>query len=429
MTIASEITRINGNIAAAYTAAGNKGATMPVTQNSNNLATTVASIPSGGGDTVTAINYTGAAIASGAKVWLNLKANVSANSVSVNGSLSVSDTVFPMDVTGNSVFYKRGASYYKYDISSTDTTEIATNPEYVAGSYAVYYDNYNNMFINTIAINASGVSDTGIICNQDDYAIEYKTSSTTTCNLYKIDKENNFSITKTWEVTGNSSVESYKRCYAIIGNKFYSKTNSYGGKIGTIDNNSATVSLSNRADSFSSYDIISSTSDNKVAFAVKRFVDGSNYKGWQEIKLINVNNDYTLGSEFVSANSDLNNLLAQTQVYFTFNRATGILCISKYGNRDVYGIFKYENNDFTTIALTFTNTSGQTWQGYYVMYASTDVSRIQFGNMLFNLAQTADGTYKAIPYTYSMGSQTLTGVANEAAAAGASFEATTIIPE
>lgn len=427
MTIASEITRINNNIAAAYTALSGKGATMPATQNSANLATTVATVSSGGGDTIMAINYTGAAIAQGDKVWLNKKANVSASSVSVTGGTSVSDTVFPMDVTGNSVFYKRGAYYYKYDITSTDTTEIVTNPEYDAGFYAVYYDNYNNMFVKTVAVNASGVSDTGMICNQDNYAIEYKTTSSSACNLYKIDKEDNFNITKTWAVSSITGIESYKRSYAIIGNKFYSKANSYNGKIGTIDDNSSTITMNYRTDGFLSYDIINSTLDNKVAFAVKRFVDGSNYKGWQEVKLINVNNDYTLGSEFVSSNSDLNNLLAQTPIYFTFNRVTGILCISQYGNRDTFGVFKYENNDFTTIALTFS--TSQTLQGYYVMYSSADLSKIQFGSVLFNLAQTADGTYKAIPYTYSMGSQTLTGIANEAAANGASFEATTIIPE
>jgi hypothetical protein len=49
MTIASEITRITGNIADSYTAASAKGATMPATQNSDNLATCIASIPSGGG--------------------------------------------------------------------------------------------------------------------------------------------------------------------------------------------------------------------------------------------------------------------------------------------------------------------------------------------------------------------------------------------
>ena len=47
MSIASEITRINGNIAAAYSSCGAKGATMPVAQNSANLADTIDSISGG----------------------------------------------------------------------------------------------------------------------------------------------------------------------------------------------------------------------------------------------------------------------------------------------------------------------------------------------------------------------------------------------
>ena len=49
MSIASEITRINNNIANAYDECETKGATMPQYENSANLATTIASIPSGGG--------------------------------------------------------------------------------------------------------------------------------------------------------------------------------------------------------------------------------------------------------------------------------------------------------------------------------------------------------------------------------------------
>ena len=48
MTVASEIQRIEGNISAAYTAADAKGATILATENSDNLATCIASIPSGG---------------------------------------------------------------------------------------------------------------------------------------------------------------------------------------------------------------------------------------------------------------------------------------------------------------------------------------------------------------------------------------------
>ena len=45
MSIQSEINRINGNVAAAYAAAEGKGAEMPSSQNTDNLAQTVSSIP------------------------------------------------------------------------------------------------------------------------------------------------------------------------------------------------------------------------------------------------------------------------------------------------------------------------------------------------------------------------------------------------
>ena len=57
MTIASEITRINNNIASAYTAINNKGGTLPETQNSANLATAIESIPSGGSGYTELPNY------------------------------------------------------------------------------------------------------------------------------------------------------------------------------------------------------------------------------------------------------------------------------------------------------------------------------------------------------------------------------------
>lgn len=49
MSIASEITRINNNIAAAYTAIDNKGGTLPLTQNSANLASTISNLTTNDG--------------------------------------------------------------------------------------------------------------------------------------------------------------------------------------------------------------------------------------------------------------------------------------------------------------------------------------------------------------------------------------------
>ena len=52
MTIADEIARIKTNILNAYTSCQNKGATLPETQNSANLATTIDSISGGSSPTL-----------------------------------------------------------------------------------------------------------------------------------------------------------------------------------------------------------------------------------------------------------------------------------------------------------------------------------------------------------------------------------------
>lgn len=424
MTIASEITRIKGNIAGAYSALEEKGATLPETQNSANLAATIGSVPAGGGDTVTAVNYTGAAIAEGDKVWLNKNANVSASAVSVSGNTSISSTVFPMDATGTSVYYTKGSYNYKYDTASATTSAISTSIEYSIGYYGVYYDEYNNMYVANKIINASGCTTTELYYTQANYAAGNKTDGYR-FHLYRVDKANNFAITKDWTVYSSKGNSSPSSVICVIGDKMYYSEVSGGYRlIATLDENATQINTSERSDK---YMVVHSTADDKLAICTTVANGGSYYKGWGSIKLVSVNNDYTLGNDFISANSDLNNLLAQSPVCFTFNRVTGVLCISRYDVNSPYGIFKYENGDFTTIAVTLTNTSGQNWQGYYAMFVSNDLSKVQYGNMLFNLEQSADGTYKAIPYSYAMGSQTLTGVATQAAANGESFEATTIV--
>lgn len=52
MSVQSEIDRINGNVASTYTALSEMGATMPETQNSDNLPETVRTVPTGGGASV-----------------------------------------------------------------------------------------------------------------------------------------------------------------------------------------------------------------------------------------------------------------------------------------------------------------------------------------------------------------------------------------
>lgn len=104
MTIASEITRIQNNIADTYTALSAKGATMPATQNSANLATTVASVSSGG-TTLTATNNSSYDRVTGEKVWLSKSGDdweiVDYNSADIYSITAKCDENIAINATGS----------------------------------------------------------------------------------------------------------------------------------------------------------------------------------------------------------------------------------------------------------------------------------------------------------------------------------------
>lgn len=58
MTIASALTKLNTNLINAYTAVDGKGGTLPSAQNMDNLATAIASIPSGSSPVITSLSVT-----------------------------------------------------------------------------------------------------------------------------------------------------------------------------------------------------------------------------------------------------------------------------------------------------------------------------------------------------------------------------------
>lgn len=100
MTIASEIQRIQANIANAYDAAEAKGATLPAVENTENLASTIESITTGGGSSsgeeIAAYNYTATELKQGDWVYYNTqKDNTSFNSSYTFGSSGTLVTVAP----------------------------------------------------------------------------------------------------------------------------------------------------------------------------------------------------------------------------------------------------------------------------------------------------------------------------------------------
>ena len=370
------------------------------------------------GDEVTAYNYTGMNISAGDKVWLKIKADISASKTTV-GSNSNAKAI---NRSGTSII-----DYTEmYDINSG--TSSSANAYVYPQRMPVIYTANGGMYWKNYKI-TDIVSDINMCRLDNNYALSSLMSSSG-YTLYRLDS--NDSILKQWSVTGlaNDSYSYYVGL--VIGDKLYLRldNNSSNFYTGTIDENSDTITMTSSYD-YSEKHLFYTTLDNKLIITMNGSY-GTSYNEWNgKPHFYRINNDNTIGTEFTSSNTDLNNLLTDIGNYSTinFNKYTGILCIgtSSYGSSQFtdYKLFKYENDDFTTITLLLDNppTNGQRY-----VSVSDDMSKVVVGNVLYNLAQTADGTYKAIPYTYGMGSETVTGIAKTNANELEQFTAITVLP-
>lgn len=124
MTIASEVTRIKNNIASAYTVASGKGATLPATQNSDNLANCISTI------SISGTKY-GALAGS-------LLGDVDANGVLQQPTIPT-DLVFTgvKDVVTYGMYYKFYGNTGITSVSFPDLETVSTN----SAMYNAFYGN------------------------------------------------------------------------------------------------------------------------------------------------------------------------------------------------------------------------------------------------------------------------------------------------
>ena len=172
MTIASEITRINNNIAAAYTACNNKGATMPQTQNSANLATAISSIPSGGGS------------------FIGIPREVSSQGVYQQPNSSFTFTL-PSNVTDLSD-YSLVRAFYLSGITSIDLSSLTT----LTGSYSL--QNVCAECNNLTYVDLSGLK----IIDLKSFGYTFEAAFNRCMNLTNVDLSNLETITSSYDMGG-----------------------------------------------------------------------------------------------------------------------------------------------------------------------------------------------------------------------------------
>lgn len=134
MSIASEITRISTNVSDAYSAANAKGATMPVSQNSDNLATTILSIPqSGGGAVIDSLSITPTTSAQTITAPTGLDGynpiTVSAVTSAIDANIVAGNIKKDISILGVTGTYEGG-------ITPTGTLSITQNGTYDVTNYA-----------------------------------------------------------------------------------------------------------------------------------------------------------------------------------------------------------------------------------------------------------------------------------------------------
>lgn len=116
MTIASEIQRIQTNVANAYDALENLGATMPATEDTDHLVSTIQTVSTG--DEVSAKNSSGSAVSSGDKVWIDDVTEV--NYIDNYGTYQAESTT--LTITDEELFSSTSANFIYGDTATSNAT-------------------------------------------------------------------------------------------------------------------------------------------------------------------------------------------------------------------------------------------------------------------------------------------------------------------
>ncbi len=447
MSIADQITRIKNNIAASYAECSAKGATLPATENSENLPNTIASISSGttinnqnktftengtytadagytglgtvivnvsggSGDKVTYTNITGATIAKDDKLWINTTA---ATTEKANAQLGVTNayviqTSNPnVAITTNILFTLQDGAYVQSSLAKTITMNVVgIDKNGLLFSSNALYDIENNMFYNG--------SFTSYIGN--GYVYYYN-------EIYKIDVDNIGNILNTYSILSNKISKGW--CFEdgiIIG--FNPGVNQllFALKL----NNSSNTFEELYYKSFISFTPIGQFTEQKIGWGLK----GNSYKDLNLGAYRYSRNGDDVNVEEIPATEfpeDMRPMFTEQPSYVFWNEQTLTLTASWASTTpNKVLIFKYINGEWinkTPVISEFVSNLG------YITCDSS-VSKIIVSGTAFPSTQIIydgngkSGGYYGVPYLYS-NKNTITAKADAECANNAESTASTVL--
>lgn len=446
MTIASEIEKLQTNLSNSYDVCSALGATMPQSQNFDNLATCISTISGGGGDEIEVLNLTGSALAVGDKAWLS-----------------------PMYLGSTP------------DVSQFGTgTDAAFSPKVVSRDGTLVYDTTSGLLFNTAAKTTSPASNlfemsqgySGVIKYADNgmiwayrnvqYSVNYDCWGSVGGNSYGLpttyayvggdyyyDMTNSqfvkmaagtMNVIKTY--TDNTSVGSFNYvylcglsfCYAN-GYIYYKSSNPRIWRA-IVDDVAGTVTddalmLDNTSNTFVLPYV---TSDGKyfLSYQASNSSDSGNY-----FRI------YTLVNNTLQEVGDINELSPDLVPFYNneyttcvYNQQDDILVITNRSTRAI-AVFKYASDKFTKIAgYTDTNFSDSRYWIYATASADGSIISYNTGRRGYTNATPTvvqlqgDAEYKVINYqNINISSSSLTGYVTEGGASGATVKVATVMPE
>ena len=383
----------------------------------------------GAGDTVTAINKTGAVINEGDKVWLQKDAQVDDAYYNVGSVSSLGITPVFITRTGDYVYFGKNG-FYKIDNGITLSNNLVKNYSY----YLRYMDN-GTIFVtrNLFSGDDAARVDDNLVTTCSGYVPickNYFIKNNTNWYLHKLNLDT-FAEEGGWYFENNALKST---SFFIIDDRLY-----YGDKMFRLPEGGGTIPAGTTGESVTGLpntsNVCGTTSDGKFVI----FCSSNNTASSGTLWIYEAVNDTTFRYvELRELPPEFEYFYNKNTCYAIFNPYTGILtCTIKDTKR--YLIAKYENGSWKVLKIKISMDDIGSYKiasFYGALTISDDLKRVAMvrrnsSNSCVTLVMDikAVSGYSALSYkVYNLDSTTLTGKAKASAEIGAEVEVSTVLP-